>query len=263
MRKLTAANSPWTRRMRGVITLVAVLALSTRAESAGDVQTVSPSSPIAAAEKRSDTDTVHHVESASEVLERLFANHPATWERFHELLRDAHGFAVFPGLIKAGVMLASIQGRGVLTYRDADDRWSPPILLTIQGRSLGFQAGALVSDVLIVLKTRRSLESLLSGNLKLGMDVPSPAEGLFPAADGQAEIVSYALRRGIMLGQSIDEYSVSVDDPGNLTLYGHTLRPGEIAKGVRVGLRLPAPAQKYIEQVNLMSGKPSGVIEWK
>lgn len=41
--------------------------------------------------------TVQPVESASEVLERLFVDHPHAWERFHTLLEDAHGFAVFPG----------------------------------------------------------------------------------------------------------------------------------------------------------------------
>ncbi len=246
-------------RLLGPVALLAGLAaapLALRAEP----QPGGPATPPNIADA---ADGAHHVESASEVLERLFANHPATWERFHGLLKDAHGFAVFPGLVKAGVMLANIQGRGVLTYRDGDERWSPPILLTIQGRSLGLQAGVLVSDVLVVLRTRRSIEGLLTGSLKMGLDLPPQADGPLPPAGGQADIVSYALRRGVMLGQSIDEYSVSVDDPGNLTLYGRTLKPGEIAKGVRVGLRLPVPAQKYVEQVNLMSGKPSGAIEWK
>lgn len=76
---------------------------------------------------------VQPVESASEVLERLFVDHPHASERFHALLEDAHGFAVFPGLIKAGFLVANIYGRGVLTYRDEDGRWSPPVLLTIRG----------------------------------------------------------------------------------------------------------------------------------
>ena len=197
------------------------------------------------------------VESASEVLERLFVEHPAARERFHALLEDAHGFAVFPGLIKAGFLVANIYGRGVLTYRDEQGRWSPPVLLTIRGQSVGPQIGLLVSDVLIVMKTRRSLEGLLTGGMKLGMDAP-------PLSAGEAaEIVSYALRRGAMIGQSIDEYVVSVDNPGNLTLYGQTLQPGEIARGIRMGLRLPMPAQKFVERVNMLSGRPAGAIEWR
>lgn len=207
--------------------------------------------------------TVQPVESASEVLDRLFVDHPAAWERFHALLEDAHGFAVFPGLIKAGLLVANIYGRGVLTYRDEVGRWSPPILLTIRGQSVGPQVGLLVSDVLVVMRTRRSLEGLLTGRVKLGMDVP-PVPGEDGAAEvGAAEIVSYALRRGVMIGQSIDQYVVSVDDPGNLTLYGQSLQPGEIARGLRMGLRLPMPAQKYVERVNVLSGKPSGAIEWR
>lgn len=207
---------------------------------------------------------VQPVESASEVLDRLFVNHPAEWNRFHTLLEDAHGFAVFPGLIKAGFLVANIYGRGVLTYRDEQGQWSPPILLTIRGQSVGPQAGLMLSDVLIVLKTRRSLEALLTGRQRVGVDVPLVAVESEGAGDApQAEIVSYALRRGVMIGQSIDEYIISIDDPGNLTLYGQTLQPGEIARGIRMGLRLPLPAQKYVERVNVLSGKPSGAIEWK
>ncbi len=66
-----------------------------------------------------------------------------------------------------------------------------------------------------------------------------------------------------MIGQSIDEYVVSIDNPGNLTLYGQTLQPGEIARSIRMGLRPPMPAQKYIERVNVLSGRPSGTIEWR
>lgn len=205
----------------------------------------------------------HQVESASEVLDRLFANHPAAWAVFHDLLRDAHGFAVFPNLTKAGFLLANIYGRGVLTYRDEDGRWSPPILLTLQGYSLGPQFGLQVSDVLVVLKTRRSLEGLLAGTPRAGMDVLPLGSGQPPTPDGEAEIVSYALRRGLMIGQSIDEYVVRIDEPGNLTLYGQTLPAGEIARGTRIGLRLPAPAQKFVERVNLLSGRPAGAIEWR
>lgn len=203
------------------------------------------------------------VESASEVLDRLFANHPAAWAVFHDLLRDAHGFAVFPNLTKAGFILANIYGRGVLTYRDEDGRWSPPILLTLQGYSLGPQFGLQVSDVLVVLKTRHSLESLLAGTPRTGMDVIPLGSGQPPTPEGEAEIVSYALRRGLMIGQSIDEYVVRIDEPGNLTLYGQTLPAGEIARGTRVGLRLPAPAQKFVERVNLLSGRPAGATEWR
>lgn len=207
--------------------------------------------------------TTQPMESASEVLDRLFVDHPAAWARFHALLEDAHGFAVFPGLIKAGFLIANIYGHGVLTYRDVDGNWSPPVLLTIRGQSVGPQVGLLVSDVLIVMKTRRSLEGLLTGSMRLGVDVPPVPTGEAPAEAEAAEIVSYALRRGAMIGQSIDEYVISVDNPGNLTLYGQPLQPGEISRGIRMGVRLPMPAQKFIERVNLLSGKPSGAIEWR
>jgi len=44
---------------------------------------------------------------------------------------------------------------------------------------------------------------------------------------------------------------------------GQTLQPGEIARGIRMGLRLPMPAQKFVERVNMLSGRPAGAIEWR
>ena len=240
------------RRLRTVLPCAVLCLLTAKTTLAMDP----PTSPPVIGQQ-----TAQPVESASEVLDRLFVDHPAAWERFHTLLEDAHGFAVFPGLIKVGFLVANIYGRGVLTYREEGGQWSPPVLLTLRGQSVGPQIGLLVSDVLIVMKTRRSLEGLLTGGMKLGMEVPPSTAGEETAE--AAEIVSYALRRGAMIGQSIDEYVVSIDNPGNLTLYGQTLQPGEIARGIRMGLRPPMPAQKYIERVNVLSGRPSGTIEWR
>lgn len=81
---------------------------------------------------------------------------------------------------------------------------------------------------------------------------------------GSAEvgIVSCALRRGLMIGQSIGEYAVSIDDPATSPCTAELSSQAQ-AKGVRMGLRLPLPVRKNVEQVNLLSGRTSGAIEWQ
>src|SRR5690242_10189381 len=43
------------------------------------------------------------------------------------LLKDAKGVAIFPGVLKAGLVLGGRFGRGVLASRDVNGCWSRPI----------------------------------------------------------------------------------------------------------------------------------------
>jgi hypothetical protein len=65
-----------------------------------------------------------------------------------------------------------------------------------------------------------------------------------------------------MLGQSVDEYHIRLLDQANLTLYGQPLRSGEIVDIKRVGLRLPAPVQMFVDHVNGQMGDTPLETNW-
>jgi lipid-binding SYLF domain-containing protein len=81
----------------------------------------------------------HHVNTATEVFESMLKTDlpPEKHAMIEKLLKDAHGFAVFPNVQKLGMGISSIQGMGVLAYRHQDGSWSPPIPLMVQGVSTG------------------------------------------------------------------------------------------------------------------------------
>src|ERR1700686_5474916 len=56
------------------------------------------------------------------------------------LLRDAKCIAVVPKLTKAGLRVGGEHGKGWVSCRTASG-WSAPVLITITGGSVGFQAG--------------------------------------------------------------------------------------------------------------------------
>ena len=58
------------------------------------------------------------------------------------MLEKAEGIAIFPNMIKGGFILGVNYGKGVLMVRRPDRTWSPPVMVTMGGGSLGFQAGA-------------------------------------------------------------------------------------------------------------------------
>jgi lipid-binding SYLF domain-containing protein len=155
------------------------------------------------------------------------------------MLNAAEGVAIFPNMIKGGFILGVNYGKGVLMARRPDRTWSPPVMVTMGGGSLGFQAGLQAADIVLVFATPRSLQGMLSGQkVTLGADA-SVALGPIgrqanAATDARlgAEIYSYARSRGLFLGVSVNGASLSIDDRANAMLYGRFgVTPQEVFEG--------------------------------
>jgi len=155
------------------------------------------------------------------------------------MLHDASAVAIFPNMIKGGFILGVNYGKGVLLVRRPDGSWSPPVMATMGGGSLGFQAGVQAADIVLVFATPRSLQGILAGQkVTLGADA-SVALGPIgrqanAATDARlgAEIYSYARSRGLFLGVSVNGASLSVDDRANAMLYSRFgVTPQEVFEG--------------------------------
>src|SRR4029450_10581363 len=83
------------------------------------------------------------------------------------ILGKAEGLAIFPGTIKAGLVVGGIRGRGVISARN-NGAWSAPAFLTLTGGSFGLQIGGEAADIILVINDRRGLENLISNQFKLG-----------------------------------------------------------------------------------------------
>src|SRR4030042_4675565 len=73
------------------------------------------------------------------------------------ILKDAHGIAIIPGVVKAAYGIGGEYGRGVLLVRDKGD-WSSPSFITLAGGRLGWQIGTQKSDLVLGFKTRKSID---------------------------------------------------------------------------------------------------------
>jgi lipid-binding SYLF domain-containing protein len=161
------------------------------------------------------------VESAAEVVRDL-SDIPLRGIP-HQLLRDAAGVAVIPNMVKAGLGLGGRFGRGVVLPRLPDGRWGEPAFITLAGGGVGWQIGVSSTDVLLVFKTRKSLDRILrgKGKLTLGGDVSVAAGPVGReaqvATDGvlQAEIYSYSRSRGLFAGASLEAAGLFVDHDAN------------------------------------------------
>ncbi|WP_026841865.1 lipid-binding SYLF domain-containing protein [Citrifermentans bremense] len=162
------------------------------------------------------------------------------------LLKDAQAIAVIPGVIKVGFVIGGRYGTGVLTVRDAKGNWSAPVFIKIAGGSLGWQIGAESTDLVLVFKTKKSVDGLFQGRFTLGADASVAAGPVGRSAEGatdltlKAEIYSYSRSRGLFAGVALNGAAIMVDDDANVSYYGSKyLGPKSVVTG-EGGERTPA-----------------------
>jgi hypothetical protein len=109
--------------------------------------------------------------------------------------------------------------------RDVNGGWHAPVFISLTGGNIGWQIGVQSTDVVLVFKTRKSVEGLLSGRMTLGADaaVAAGPVGRQAAAATDtnlgAQIYSYSRSRGLFAGVSFDGSVIRLDQIRNATYY--------------------------------------------
>lgn len=154
-----------------------------------------------------------------------------------ELLSQAEAIAVIPNVVKAGLVVGGRHGRGLISVRSADGTWSNTNYVTLNGGSFGFQAGVQSTDVVLVFRSRRGVDSIVNGKFTLGADAAVAAgpvgRNAQASTDGQlkAEIYSYSRSRGLFAGVALDGSVLSIDHRANQEVYGPKMTPRRIFEG--------------------------------
>lgn len=157
------------------------------------------------------------------------------------LLRDAQAVAVIPSVVKAGFVIGGRAGKGLVAVKSPDGTWSHPSYLKLAGASVGFQAGVQATDVVLVFRSKRGVDTIVNGKFTLGADATVAAGPVGRAAnaatDGEfkAEIYSYSRARGLFAGVALDGAVISIDHRANQAVYGRNTTPRAVFEG-RVGL---------------------------
>jgi lipid-binding SYLF domain-containing protein len=148
-----------------------------------------------------------------------------------KLLDEAHAIVVVPDSIKAGLVIGGRRGHGLLSVKRADGTWSNPSFVTLTGGSIGFQAGVQSSDIVLVFRSERGLDSIVNGKFTLGADAGVAAgpvgRNASASTDGQlkAEIWSWSRARGLFAGVALDGAVLAIDDNANEAVYGQDTTP--------------------------------------
>ncbi len=154
-----------------------------------------------------------------------------------KLFDEGRAIVVVPDTIKAGLVIGGRRGHGLMSVKNPDGTWSNPSFVKLTGGSIGFQAGVQSSDVVLVFRSDRGLESIVNGKFTLGADAAVAAgpvgRNASTATDGElkAEIWSWSRARGLFAGIALDGAVLSIDDAANEAVYGRDTTPRMIFEG--------------------------------
>ncbi len=156
----------------------------------------------------------------------------------NELLGRAEAIVVIPHMVKGAFGIGGRYGKGVVSERAENGRWSPPAFMDIGGGSYGLQIGATATDLVLVFTDRKALETLESGkDLKLGVDAGIVAGPIGRSAEAgtnaklESAIYAYSRSKGLFAGVALDGAVLYMDNDMNAKVYGDSVDAKQILNG--------------------------------
>src|SRR5437016_13853125 len=164
------------------------------------------------------------------------------------VMRAARGLAILT-VTKVGFIGSVRGGTGIVVSR-TDKGWSGPSAIGTGGIGVGFQAGAEVSELVIVLNTPAAVDAFAKGgHVTLGAGMSVAVGPVGRTAEGsvtlQASMYTYSRSQGALAGVPLQGAVIATRDDANTEFYGKKVAAKDILAGK---VKVPAGA-KQLQQV--------------
>ena len=194
------------------------------------------------------------VDKAQLTLE-AFASDGQLKDQFKQLSKEARALFIIPQFMRGAFIFGGAGGSGVLIVRDEQSgKWGDPVFYNIGSASFGAQIGADVSEMVLVVRTKKGLEEFYTNDFKLGANAgmaTGPVGAGISMQGIAADILSYARQKGAFAGMAVDGAFVSISNDSNQAYYGKPVRPTDIILKKEIGnpksLQLRAAADKLMK----------------
>ncbi len=196
------------------------------------------------------SDEVSKVRESTEVMSDIMAIPEKSIPP--SLLNKAYAIAVIPNVIKAGFVFGGRYGWGVLVVKTKASKWSAPAFISITSGSIGYQIGIQSTDVILVFKSKKSVDRITKGKFTLGADANIAAGPVGRSASAgtdirlEAEIYSYSRSRGLFAGVSLEGSALQIKDEANRSFYNK-----EVISAVdifeNINIKVPAVAKEFVK----------------
>jgi lipid-binding SYLF domain-containing protein len=193
---------------------------------------------------------VHRIDAAHEVLHQLMETPDKGIPL--DIAASAQCVIVVPSFVKGAFVFGGEYGQGIATCRTARG-WSAPVFIQMAGGSFGFQIGGQSTDLVLIGRTRHSLDHLLKDKVKLGGDASVAAGPVGRSTQASttelanAEFLTYSRNKGLFAGIDLqgDEVNQNVKDTAEL--YGHDVPFQKILSGT---VPTPPVAAHFVRTVS-------------
>src|SRR5206468_9894953 len=127
-------------------------------------------------------------------------------------------------------------GQGLVVARTPAG-WYGPSFIATRGGGWGLQAGAQVTDFVIVLNNNAAVQAFSrGGNVTIGADVSAAAGPVGRTVAGAvmptAAVYTYSRSKGLFAGVSLEGAVIGTQRESNFHYYGRPVRADEILSGV-------------------------------
>jgi len=151
-----------------------------------------------------------------------------------DVLRQAKGLAIM-SVVKAGFIFSAKGGQDVVVARTPRGSSGPSFVAT-GGGGWGLQAGAQVTDFVIVLNTEAAVQAFSrGGNVTIGVDLSAAAGPVGRTASGAvmptAAVYTYSRSKGLFVGVSLEGAVIGTQRQSNFNYYGKPVRADSILSG--------------------------------
>jgi SH3 domain-containing YSC84-like protein 1 len=152
-----------------------------------------------------------------------------------DIMRQAKGLAIM-SVVKAGFIFSAKGGQGVVVARTPHG-WSGPSFIATGGGGWGLQAGAQITDFVIVLNTDAAVQAFSrGGNVTVGVDLSAAAGPVGRTAAGAvlptAAVYTYSRSKGLFVGVSLEGAVIGTQRQSNFNYYEKLVRADSILSGV-------------------------------
>ncbi len=126
---------------------------------------------------------------------------------------------------KAGLLIGIQDGYGVLMVKQANGRWSLPVLVNAGQASIGLQVGAKSVESVMILTDENTPRMLFRNRVNIGVDANAVAGPRVAESERmnseilKTPILAYSKTVGVFAGATVKAGHISRNDQANFNLY--------------------------------------------
>ena len=219
--------------MNNKIALILVMVLSVTSAALAEQKEAHKHNQAARAKMQEASEYKNYkqrVDIASEVYQAVSKG--SHGEVPSSVLKNARCIAVLPAVMTGAIIVGGTHGEGLVSCKNSNNVWSQPATIALNRASIGLQAGAKSTDLVLFFQSQEAETALKRGKLKFGADISAVAGDFDSRVDtSRAGVVAYTKTEGLFAGVSVSGGKITKDTMSLEECYGNGVDYVELLNG--------------------------------